>query len=76
MPPRGYYKPPRYPETTPCPVLTIAQAAREFNISPKTLIYHVERGNLEAWLLEDNRLYLISRKSLLHHFSSPVTQQT
>lgn len=75
MPAKGYSKPPRYADSNPCPVLTIAQAAREFSVSIDTLRYHIERGNLEAWLLEDNRLYLISRHSLAHLYSLALAEQ-
>jgi hypothetical protein len=44
--------------------MTITQAARAFSVSPATLEYHIQRGNVEAWLIPDSRVYLISIQSL------------
>lgn len=57
-------------------VLTIAEACEIFGVLRSTILYHIDRGHIEARQTGDKRsLWLVSRASLARYYSTPTVQR-
>lgn len=55
-------------------VVTVSEAAKLFNVSPGTIRYHIDRGNLT--FRKTDRIHLICIDSLVRLYGSPKTVDT